>query len=235
VFRVSREPVALSWSGGKDSSLALASLRTNPGYEVVALLTSITAGYDRVSIHGVRRALVNAQADSLGLSLVEITVEPQCSNDAYEAAFKDALLRMKHEYPEIQRIAFGDLYLADVREYREQLLRKTQYEPIFPIWGSDTRVLASSFIASGFRAHLACVDTEQLDPSFAGRTFDEKLLGELPCNVDPCGENGEFHTFVSDGPIFTKPIAVTVGEIVLRDNRFAFADLLPEQECTDEY
>ncbi len=221
------EPLVLSWSGGKDSSLALAALRGDPRYDVVALQTSMTRGYDRVSIHGVRRALVEAQAAAAGLPLIEVTLEQQSSNDAYETAFKESLRRVRGEYPEVRRIAFGDLFLADVREYRERLVGSAGFGALFPLWGRDTRALAHEFIAAGFRAHLVCVDTKQLSAEFAGREFDAALIADLPASVDPCGERGEFHTFVSEGPIFTEALGVTRGESVLRDNRFMFCDLLP--------
>jgi len=221
------EPLVLSWSGGKDSSLALAALRADPRYEVVALQTSITRGYDRVSIHGVRRALVEAQAAAAGLPLIEVVLEQQSSNDAYEAAFKESLGRVRAEYPEVRRIAFGDLFLADVREYRERLVATSGFGALFPLWGRDTATLAREFIAAGFRAHLVCVDTTQLSAEFAGREFDAALIAELPPGVDPCGERGEFHTFVSEGPIFSEVIGVARGESVLRENRFMFCDLLP--------
>jgi uncharacterized protein (TIGR00290 family) len=230
---MSREPVALSWSGGKDSSLALAALRADERYEVTALLTSVTSGYDRISIHGVRRTLLEAQVAAIGLPLFEVRLEPQCSNDAYEAAFGDALARLNATHPKVRQIAFGDLYLADVRAYREHLLERTGHAGLFPLWGRDTKALALEFIASGFRAHLACVDTQQLPASFAGRLFDTNLLADLPASVDPCGEGGEFHTFVSAGPVFTTPIDVRVGDIVLRDERFAFCDLVPTEHPFD--
>jgi len=223
-----RRPVVLSWSGGKDSSLTLRALRAAASeFDVVALLTSITREYDRISIHGVRRALLEAQAQSIGLPLVEITLEPQCTNEAYEAAFHSALAEIRSTYPRVKHLAFGDLFLADVRAYRERTLDGSGFTPIFPIWGRDTRELAREFIDAGFRAHLVAVDTTQLDASFAGRTFDHPLLSDLPTTVDPCGERGEYHTFVSDGPIFAQPIPIEVGEVVLRDARFAFCDLLP--------
>lgn len=222
-------PVILSWSGGKDSSLALAALRADPSYDVVGLLTSITAGYDRVSIHGVRRALVEAQARAVGLPLHEVRLEPQSSNEAYEAALADALARVRARSPDVATIAFGDLYLDDVRAYRERTIRAAGFEPTFPVWGRDTGRLAREFIADGYRAAVVVVDTTQLDASFAGRAYDEALLADLPPGVDPCGEDGEFHTFVWDSPIFDGPIAVRAGETVLRDGRFAFADLVPDE------
>lgn len=222
-----RKGVVLSWSGGKDSSLALAALRADDRYVLDGLLTSITTGYDRVSIHGVRRALVEAQAAALGLPLFELRLEAASSNAAYEAAFASALAHVREAVPEVELIAFGDLYLEDVRAYRERLLNGSGFEPLFPLWGRNTTTLAEEFIAAGFRAVTVCVDTNQLSGAFAGRAFDRQLLEELPSGVDPCGEGGEFHTFVSDGPIFARAIPVVVGETVLRDGRFAFADLIP--------
>jgi uncharacterized protein (TIGR00290 family) len=219
--------VVLSWSGGKDSSLALAALRADPAYEVVALLTSITQEYDRVSIHGVRRALVEAQASMLGLPLIEVILRPLSSNEAYEVAFLEALGRVRVEHPEVSLLAFGDLFLSDVREYRERLVHAAGFEALFPLWGRDTSALATEFVEAGFRATLVCVDTQQLPASFAGRDFDADLLASLPASADPCGEKGEFHTFVSAGPIFAEPINIEVGDVVLRDERFAFCDLLP--------
>jgi len=231
---VSREPVILSWSGGKDSSLALAALRADPLYEVVALLTSVTRGYDRVSIHGVRRELLDAQVAALGLPLVEIELQPKSSNSAYETAFAEALDRLRIQFPTATTIAYGDLFLEDVREYRERVLSNTGFTPLFPIWGRETRELAEAFVDAGFVAHLVCVDTHQLAARFAGRPFDRTLLAELPSTVDPCGERGELHTFVSAGPIFERPIAVATGDVVLRDDRFAFCDLLPAVGATVE-
>jgi uncharacterized protein (TIGR00290 family) len=223
---VMRRRVVLSWSGGKDSSLALLALLADERYETVGLLTSITTGYDRVSIHGVRRELVEAQAVAVGLPLFEVTLEPASSNAAYEAAFMQSLAQIRLAAPEVELIAFGDLYLEDVRAYRERLLAAAGFEPLFPLWHRETRQLAAAFIEAGFRALLVCVDTTQLSATFAGRSFDHALLAELPASVDPCGEGGEFHTFVWDGPHFQSPIPVRVGETVVRDERFAFADLL---------
>ena len=221
------EQVILSWSGGKDSSLALAALQRDPRVRVVGLLTSVTRGYDRVSIHGVRRALLEAQVAAIGLPLFEVVLEPACSNSAYEQAFLAALEQARELHPGVRHVAFGDLFLEDVRAYRERLVARGGYEAIFPLWGENTRGLAERFVADGFGAHLVCVDTSQLSSDFAGREFDRALLGELPAEVDPCGERGEFHTFVWRGPILATEIPVRTGEVILREGRFAFCDLLP--------
>ena len=221
------EPIVLSWSGGKDSSLALAALRDDPRYDVVALLTSITREYERISIHGVRRSLLEAQARAIGLPLLELSLQPKSSNDAYEEAFRDAVAHLRTRFPAVRRIAFGDLFLEDVRAYRESLVGSTGLEPVFPLWGRDTRALAREFVDAGYVAHLVCVDTTQLSAGYSGRRYDAALLAELPPSVDPCGERGEFHTFVSAGPILGEPVAVERGEIVLRDERFAYCDLVP--------
>lgn len=220
-----KSQVVLSWSGGKDSVLALDALSRDPEVEVVGLLTSVTRGYDRISVHGVRRAMLEAQVERLGLPLFEISLDPSCTNEAYEAAFHATLEGMSGELPKVRYIAFGDLFLEDVRVYRERLLAGSRFEPLFPIWGLDTGSLARRFIADGFAARLVCVDTTQLDGAFAGRLFDEQLLADLPVTADPCGERGEFHTFVSDGPPFSAPIPYSVGETVLRDDRFMFCDI----------
>jgi len=219
--------VLLSWSGGKDSALALAALNADPSVEVCGLLTSVTRGYDRISIHGVRRALLEAQATALQLPLTEIALEPRCSNTEYETAFLSAVETARSRHPELSAIAFGDLFLADVRAYRERLLADTGLEPLFPLWGEPTAVLAERCCELGVAARLVCVDTTQLPARFAGRLFDRELLAELPAAVDPCGERGEFHTFVANGPGFTAPIPYDVGEIVTRDDRFVYCDLVP--------
>ena len=223
---LSRKPVVLSWSGGKDSALALAELQRSDDFEPVALLTSVTRGYDRISVHGVRRALLEAQARSIGLPLVEISLDPNSSNDAYEAAFHSALEEIHAHWPHVKHVAFGDLFLEDVRAYRERLLASSGFEPVFPIWGIDTADLARQFIDAGYSARLVCVDTTQLDQNFAGRDFDLALLTDLPQSADPCGERGEFHTFVSNGPMFAIPVACSSGEKVLRENRFMYCDLV---------
>jgi uncharacterized protein (TIGR00290 family) len=219
------EPVILSWSGGKDSALALDRLRTDSSVQVVALVTSVTATYDRISIHGVRRALLHAQAESLGVPVHEIVLAPQCTNESYDAAMAQTLLRMKSLYPGVTRIAYGDLFLEDVRRYREERLPSLGLRGAFPLWGLDTTLLAREFVDRGFEARLVCVDTTQLDARFAGRAYDHALLDELPPTVDPCGERGEFHTFVSNGPGFRVPVPHAVGQVVLRDDRFAYCDL----------
>jgi len=221
------EPIVLSWSGGKDSALALSVLRADSQFMVTSLLTTVTTGYDRISIHGVRRELLRTQAESLGLPLVEISIEPQCSNALYDAAVARTLGDLCRREPPIRRVAYGDLFLEDVRRYREERLAPLGFEGLFPLWGRPTDALAREFLDRGFEARLVCVDTSQLDASFVGRAYDHALLGELPPSVDPCGERGEFHTFVSAGPGFARPVGYHVGEIVLRDERFAYCDLLP--------
>jgi uncharacterized protein (TIGR00290 family) len=214
--------VALSWSGGKDSALALRALREERGIEPMALLTTFTEDYGRVSMHAVRKELLQAQARATGIELVEIDIPAACVNEVYEERMAGALAR-----PPLDRlgtIAFADLYLEDVRAYREERLTGAHREALFPLWRRDTTTLAQEFIDAGFKATLVCVDPRQLDPTFVGRPFDEALLADLPEGVDPCGENGEFHTFVHAGPIFDKPIHVELGEVVMRDG-FAFQDL----------
>jgi uncharacterized protein (TIGR00290 family) len=219
------ESIVLSWSGGKDSALALDALRRDPSVEVAALLTTVTTGYDRISIHGVRRSLLYAQTESLGLPVYEIVLEPKSSNELYDAAVARALADLRRRHPDVRRIAYGDLFLEDVRRYREERLAPLGYEGLFPLWGRPTAALARAFVDGGFDARLVCVDTTQLDASFAGRVFDHAMLDELPGTVDPCGERGEFHTFVSNGSGFARPVAYEVGEIVIRDGRFAYCEL----------
>jgi uncharacterized protein (TIGR00290 family) len=220
------EPIILSWSGGKDSTLALAALQADARYDVVGLLTSVTREYDRISIHGVRRSLLHAQAQALELPLHEFTLEPGCTNEDYEAAFLSAVARLRVEHPALERIAFGDLFLGDVRAYRERLVAMAGVGAVFPLWDEDTSALATHFIDAGYRARIVCVDTTQLSRAFAGRAFDMAFLHDLPERVDPCGERGEFHTFVSDGPVFRSPVLHVVGDVVMREERFAYCDLL---------
>ena len=226
MFRVlAPRSVALAWSGGKDSSLTLAALRADPTVEVVSLLTTVTGDYDRISIHGVRRTVLEAQVSALGLPLIEATIPAAASNDLYEGAFANALEILRRQCPDVSHLAFGDLFLADVRAYRESLLQRLGWTPVFPLWGKDTAQLARQFVNQGYRAILTCVDTTQLAAEFAGRDFDATLLDELPPTVDPCGERGEFHTCVYDGPIFPQPLPLQRGERVQRDGRFEYCDL----------
>ena len=223
---VGRRRLLMSWSGGKDSALALLALASQSDVEIVGLLTSVTRGYDRVSVHGVRRDLLEAQARALQLPLTEILLEPECTNDVYEAAFLAAVSRAQTRHGEIDGIAFGDLFLEDVRHYRERLLASTGLAPVFPLWGESTEALAARCITLGIEARLVCVDTTQLAPTFAGRLYDPALLADLPPSVDPCGERGEFHTFVADAPGFRARVAYTIGETVRRGERFVYCDLL---------
>jgi uncharacterized protein (TIGR00290 family) len=218
-------PIALAWSGGKDSSLALAALRADPTVEVVALVTTLTRDYDRISMHGVRRAVLDAQVAALGLPLVEAMIPAAASNLIYEDALAAALAVLRQQHPDVRHLAFGDLFLEDVRAYRERLLPPLGWTPVFPLWGRDTAALARDFVGAGYRAILTCVDTTQLGAEFAGRDFDAALLAELPATVDPCGERGEFHTCVYAGPIFRQPLAIGVGTRVRRDGRFEYCDL----------
>ena len=220
-----KEQIVLSWSGGKDCTLVLHALLHSEAYEVAALLTTVTEGYERVSIHGVRHALIEKQAAALGMRLHTMRIPRNASNETYETSFKAALQHFKAEG--IHKIAFGDLYLADIRAYRTRLLNSVGMEGLFPLWNQDTAELASTFIAQGFQALIVCIDSQVLDRSFAGREFDTSFLAVLPPRVDPCGENGEFHTFVYGGPPFQHPVGHRRGESVLRDERFYYCDLLP--------
>lgn len=219
-------PILLAWSGGKDSTLALAQLIADARWHVAGLLTTVTSGYERIAIHGVRRSILHRQAAALRLPLYEAQIPPQASNDAYESAFAAALARAQAHCAPLLTIAFGDLFLADVRAYREALLARLGWRGQYPLWGSDTARLAQAFIGAGHRAILSCVDTQQLAADFCGRDFDAALLADLPASCDPCGENGEFHTCVHDSPLFEAPIAMRRGERVLRDGRFEYIDLV---------
>ncbi|MBA8887625.1 uncharacterized protein (TIGR00290 family) [Dokdonella fugitiva] len=219
-------PLLVGWSGGKDSTLALERLRSDPAWRVVGLLTSVTEAYDRISIHGVRRSILHAQAAALDLPLFEAAMPPQADNATYEASFAAALARARAAEPGLDAIAFGDLFLADVRAYREALLARLGWRGVFPLWGEDTRRLARAFVARGHRAILCCVDTQQLDGAFCGRDYDAALLADLPAGCDPCGEHGEFHTCVHGGPLFARSLELVRGERVLREDRFAYVDLV---------
>jgi uncharacterized protein (TIGR00290 family) len=216
------EPIVMCFSGGKDSLLALRELRRRGEFRVVALLTTVTDVYDRVSMHGVRRSLLRAQAESLGLPLVEVAVPRQSSNEIYECEMGRAFARFYAEG--IRRVAFGDLFLEDLRVYREKQLAAANLECVFPLWKADSADLARRFVADGFKAVLVCVNPQRLEASFAGREFDRSLLADLPASVDPCGENGEFHTFVYEAPIFREPIPIGTGEVVERSG-FVYCDV----------
>ena len=217
----------LAWSGGKDAAWALHALRQRGVDEVVGLLTTITDEHDRISMQGIRVDVLHAQARAAGLPVLESRMPGTADNHAYEAAFAASLAQARQRWPGIDRIAFGDLFLADIQAWREALCARLGWTPLFPLFGRDTTRLAREMIAGGLRAHLCCVDTTQLDARFAGRAFDGSLLDDLPDGVDPCGENGEFHTCVADGPMFATPLALARGETLLRDERFAYTDFLP--------
>ena len=220
------QDVLVAWSGGKDSALALREIRGDGRYRVAALLTTVTAEYDRISMHGVRRALLRRQAESLGLPLEEVLISPGASNDEYETNMGAAVAALRTRIPGLDSVVFGDLFLADVRAYRERTLARIGMQGLFPLWLRDTRALAYDFVRLGYRAVLVCVDAAQLAGEFAGREFDADLLHELPSDVDPCGENGEFHTFVYAGPGLRVPVRHERGRLVVRDGRFVYCDLV---------
>lgn len=218
-----REKAVVLWSGGKDSALALYEAAAE--YDIVALLTTVTSGYDRISMHGVRTHLLEQQTAALGYPLEQVLIPPRSSNDEYEERMRAALGR--HRAAGVSRVLCGDIFLEDVRRYREERLFLERLTGLFPLWHRNSRELAERFIGLGFRAVLCCIDTQVLDARFAGRVYDETLLAELPAAIDPCGENGEFHTFVFAGPNFARPVPYTLGKYVLRDDRFGYRDLLP--------
>jgi len=218
--------VLVAWSGGKDSALALREIQRDGRYRVAALLTTVTAEYDRISMHGVRRTLLRRQAESLGLPLEEVVISPGASNDEYEANMGVAIAALRTRSAGLDSVVFGDLFLADIRAYRERLLARIGMRGLFPLWRRDTRALAHEFVRVGYRAALVCVDSAQLAGEFAGREFDDDLLRDLPPEVDPCGENGEFHTFVYAGPGLREPLRCERGEVVVRDGRFVYCDLV---------
>jgi uncharacterized protein (TIGR00290 family) len=217
-------PAWMSWSTGKDSAYALHVARADLGIDVVALHTTVTADYDRVSMHGVRRDLLAHQAERVGLPLRIVELPTPCPNDEYERRMSASLAGGHGEG--VDQIVFGDLFLEDIRAYREERLKGTGIAPIFPLWQRDTHALAAEMLDAGIRARVTCVDPRQLDAAFAGREFDRSFLDALPAGADPCGERGEFHTYAVDGPGFSAPIDVVTGDIVERDG-FVFADLLP--------
>ena len=214
----------LAWSSGKDSAWSLHVTRQRGDVDVTALLTTVNQKYQRVAMHAVRESLLEAQAAAAGLALVKVPIPSPCPNEAYERAMAEAMRRARGEG--IRHVLFGDLFLEDIRKYREENLAKCGMTPLFPLWLKNTRELAHEMIAAGLRAHLTCVNPKKLDGKFAGRAFDKELLAEFPASVDPCGENGEFHTCVVAGPMFASTIPVEAGEIVERDG-FVFADFLP--------
>ena len=220
-----KEKILFCWSSGKDSALAVREIQREGKYEIAALLSTITEDYDRVSMHGVRRDLVERQGRAMGYPLEKVLISKGADNAEYERQMLDLLLRYEREG--VRSVAFGDIFLEGIREYREGNLAKAGIRGLFPIWERPTAELARSFVEQGFKAIITCVDSQLLDGGFVGREFDEDFLDSLPEDVDPCGENGEFHSFVYAGPIFSEPIAFTLGQTVVRDERFHFCDLLP--------
>ena len=220
---MSKTKAFVSWSSGKDSAFALLEAKRSGTVDVVGILTTITETYDRVAMHGVRNSLLDRQVAALGLPCIKIPIPNACSNEIYDARMAAAVGQIQSKG--VEHIVFGDLFLEDIRAYREERLAKAGMHGVFPLWKRDTRALANEMIATGLVAHLVCVDPTKVDPHFAGRQFDRALLGELPEEVDPCGENGEFHTVVSAGPMFNAAIPVEVGEVVERDG-FVFADVI---------
>lgn len=217
-----REKVLFSWSGGKDSALALHTISQNQRYEIVGLLTTVTEDYHRISMHGVRESLLEQQARSIGLPISRVLISKNGSNEEYESQMKDMLLQFQQSG--VNTVVFGDIFLEDIRKYREENLARVGMKGIFPLWGKDN--LPQAFIDSGFKAIVTCVDAKALDKKFVGRLFDREFLAELPASVDPNGENGEFHSFVYEGPIFRKKISYRIGEVVKRGS-FYFCDLEP--------
>ena len=217
-----REKVLLSWSGGKDSALALHAISQNQRYEIVGLLTTVTEDYHRISMHGVREALLEQQARSIGLPISKVLISKNGSNEEYESQMKEVLLQFQQSG--VNAVVFGDIFLEDIRKYREGNLARVGMKGVFPLWGKDN--LPQAFIDSGFKAIVTCIDAKALDKKFVGRLFDGEFLSELPASVDPNGENGEFHSFVYEGPIFRKKISYRIGEVVKRDS-FYFCDLEP--------
>jgi uncharacterized protein (TIGR00290 family) len=219
-----RKRVVVSWSGGKDCAWALHELRRDPLVDVVGLLTTVNAAFDRIAMHGVRAALLRAQAAAAGLPLCEVPIGWPCVNEAYEAAMSEAIVRIRQAWSPTH-VAFGDLFLEDVRAYRESRMQSTGLEPLFPLWGRPTRALAGAMLEAGVRTRIVCLDPGKLPRALAGRLLDQALLDELPADVDPCGERGEFHTFVAEGPMLRGRIEVAPGEVVEREG-LVYADLV---------
>jgi uncharacterized protein (TIGR00290 family) len=221
---INKEPVVLSWSGGKDSAMVAYHLLASQKYEIAALLTTVTEDFDRISMHGVRRELLERQAESLAIPLHKVMIPKDCPNEIYEGRMNQAFSHFKARG--ITKVAFGDLFLADIKQYRDERLAQAGMAGLYPIWLRDTDELVRTFIGLGFRAKLACVDTHAIDASFAGRELDASLLEDLPRSADPCGEHGEYHSFVYAGPIFKKTIACKTGETTMRSARFNYCDIL---------
>ncbi len=223
-------PVLLSWSGGKDAAWALHVLRQRGDVEVVALLSTLTEGYDRSSMQGVREAVLRMQADAAGLPLLRAWIPQDCDNTGYLRRMAQALDGARRRWPGLRTLAFGDLLLEDIRQWRQQQYAALDWDCLFPLFGRDTAALARQMIDAGLRARLCCVDTQVLDAAFAGRAFDHALLDALPAGIDACGENGEFHTCVSAGPMFRAPLDLRAGETVLREARYAYTDFMPSPD-----
>jgi len=222
---MNKEKVFVSWSGGKDSALALYEIQNKKEYEIVSLFSTITKDYDRVTMHGVRRVLLEEQARAIGIPVHEVFIPKNVSNEEYNSIMEKEMIEAKKNG--ISSVVFGDIFLEDVRKYREENLSKVSMKGIFPLWKRNSREIVMNFIKLGFKAIVVCVDSNALDKKFIGRIIDEKFLEELPEKVDPAGENGEYHTFVYDGPIFKKKVKFNEGEVVFRENRFYYLDLIP--------
>ncbi|MCP4603052.1 MAG: adenine nucleotide alpha hydrolase [Proteobacteria bacterium] len=220
---MSRPKALVAWSTGKDSAWALHVVRQRGDFEVVGLLTTVTSSFDRVSMHGVRKSLLQLQAEALELPCFNVEIPSPCSDEIYDQEMARALENARHR--EVEHVIFGDLFLEDIRKYREEKLAKVNMHAVFPLWNHETSLLSREIVSAGLRAVLTCVDPRKLDSSFGGRMYDSTFLDELPGDVDPCGENGEFHTFVTEGPMFARKIDVTVGDIVKR-NGFVFTDII---------
>ncbi|MDD5173390.1 MAG: diphthine--ammonia ligase [Candidatus Omnitrophica bacterium] len=216
--------IIYSWSGGKDSAMALYELLKGDAYEITSLLTVVTKDYGRISMHGVREELLELQAKALGLGLEKIYIAKNSANEEYETRMRETLIR--HKSLGVETVAFGDIFLEDLKKYREGRLKEVGLEAIFPIWKRDSRKLADRFIDLGFKAIITCVDSNVLGEKFSGRLFDRQFLSDLPAGADPCGENGEFHSFVFDGPIFRKPIPYKLGETIIREKRYHYTDIV---------
>jgi uncharacterized protein (TIGR00290 family) len=220
-----REKVLFAWSSGKDSARSFFELKRDANYEITGLMTTVTEGYERISMHGVRVALLEQQAEVMGMPLEKVYIPKESSNESYETAMKHCLYT--HKAHGVSAVAFGDLFLEDLKNYREKRLSEAGMKAIFPLWKRDTKELAYSFIRLGFKAIVTCVDSQALDGSFAGRFYDEQFLADIPSSVDACGENGEFHTFVYEGPIFKRPLLFERGGVVVRENRFYLCEIVP--------